>query len=263
MMMRYIYLLAVAVSVLTACESSDNNTASTADTSTGDSKDTSDAIFYASLNQAIHLGQYDGAVQVRELKENGDFGVGSGEKLKSELVMLDGVAYSIPASGEASVLPDTAKVSFAAVKHFKSDQEVSISKMLNLNELESYLDSVLTKNSFAAIKVTGKLNSITYRSFYPQQKPYEPTEEVPEKELNRSNIEGTLVGFFTPESAEVLNSPVYHFHFVDNNKTTGGHVLDCTISEARVEIDYAKQLQVALPDPELVQHIDLNKPVRE
>ena len=72
-----------------------------------------------------------------------------------------------------------------------------------------------------------------------------------------------MVGFYTPEKAKMLNSPVYHFHFLDKEHTTGGHVLDFTIDQAEVKIDHAKELKVKLPPLDAVDHINLNTPPRK
>jgi acetolactate decarboxylase len=228
-----------------------------------DASDTEDTIFYASLNQAIHQGQYDGVMSLGELKEHGDIGVGSTERLAYELVMVDGNAYGIPADGQVYELPDTTQIPFAAVKAFSTDERIRIEREMSLEMLEQYLDSLLTRNTFAALKITGHFASIDYRSFHPQRKPYRPTDEVPDVLFSRTDLEAVAVGFYTPESAEVLNSPVYHFHFVDKDRTTGGHILDCRLTRAEIEIDYARGLNVRMAEPAALQHIDLNQPVSD
>jgi acetolactate decarboxylase len=220
---------------------------------------TSDVIHYISLNRSIHLGQFDGSISAKELRSFGDFGVGSQEKLLGELVLVDGVAYTIPATGVAKKMPDDAKIPFAAVTFFKADKSITLSNPFKLEELEKFLDSVIVKNSFAAIRITGKFDSLKFRSYVEQQPPYKPVDEVPVREFEKSEIEATIVGFFTPESAEVLNSPRYHFHVIDKNKTTGGHLLRCTVENVKIEIDYASSLNIHLPDPGKVSHIDLDK----
>lgn len=257
--MRRTYALALALLVLTSCEEERTDTVNT----TQGAENTDDEVFYVSLNEAIHQGQYDGVLPVRELKAQGSMGVGSTARLAEEIVMLDGVVYGIPADGNAYELSDTAQVAYAAVKAFEPDENLSLNEAMAKDEVEASLDAARTKNAFAAIRVSGRFPSIRYRSFNPQEKPYQSTDEVPNVEFTRSDIAGTMVGFYTPESADVLNSPVYHFHFISEDKSTGGHVLDYELTEADVEIDYASQLNVQLPDPELLQHIDLDKPASE
>ncbi|TXK37264.1 acetolactate decarboxylase [Pontibacter qinzhouensis] len=222
-----------------------------------------DQLFFASLNRAIHQGQYDGTITLGNLKKHGTLGVGSSARLAYELVLVDGIAYGIPADGKVYELPDTTQIPFAAIKHFRPEQKLVLNRSVTLQELEVYLDSVLTRNTFAALKVSGRFSKLKYRSFNPQQPPYKSTEQVPDVLFERENLTIDMVGFFTPESAEVLNSPVYHFHFVDEGRTTGGHVLNGVAEQVTIEIDYASGLQVQLPDPKLLQHLDLNKPINE
>lgn len=218
----------------------------------------SDALYYASLNEAIQLGQYDGVVSADELKLHGNFGLGSEEKLASELVLLDGVAYGIPADGRVRTIPGHARIAFAATKFFSSEQHVVINKTLSMEQTQALLDSVLTRNAFAAIRIKGKFASIKYRSYEAQEQPYKPISRVPEKLFTKTMQQGTIVGFYTPKAAQVLNSPVYHFHFINTAKTTGGHVHDFILTHAEIDIDYTTELTTKLANPILLQNIDLN-----
>lgn len=224
--------------------------------------ETNDTIYFASLNRAIQLGQFDGIMSIKELLSHGDFGLGSEEKLKGELIILDGIAYGVLADGNARVLPEDSQIPFAAIKFFKPDTTLQMKgRELSFKKLKLYIDSVISTNSFAAIKIKGKFKSVQYRSFYKQEKPYKPVKEVPFNKFELKDLEGTMVGFFTPKSAEVLNSPNHHFHFIDANRTTGGHVLDCTVQEFQIQIDYSRDISIHLPSSEAEQNIDLNKPI--
>lgn len=230
-----------------------------ASTTISDTKKAS-VIYYHSLNAAIHAGQYDGIIPVSELIQEGTLGLGSFEKLSYEYVMLDGVAYGIPDNGKVYEMPDSALIAFGVVKDFQPDSSLTIKDKTERKELELLLDAKLNTNSFVAMRVKGKANKIRYRTFHTQQKPYKPSKDVEHVIFEKTDIYVDMVGFYTPENAKVLNSPVYHFHFIDQAKTTGGHVLDFIIEDAIIEIDHANELKVQLPTLESVEHIDLNKP---
>jgi acetolactate decarboxylase len=221
-----------------------------------------ETIYFASLNHAIQEGQFDGVITVNELKGHGNFGLGSEEKLKGELVLLDGNFYSIPSTGKAALMRDENKIAFAAIKSFTADSTFSVKNLTDAKALYTYLDARIDQNSFVALKITGMFRTIEFRSFIQQNKPYKPVDQVPENKFRHENMQGTMVGFFTPKSAQVLNSPNYHFHFIDNGKKTGGHVLECTISSATVEVDYADELHVLLPPKKAVEQVDLNEPLQ-
>jgi acetolactate decarboxylase len=221
---------------------------------------TNDTIYFVSLNHAVHEGQYAGITTVDALKEYGDFGIGSEDRLAGEMVLLDGVFYSIPGNGRARRMDDADKIAYGAVKEFKADDSFSIDGMTNLEKLETLLGEKIHPNQFAAIRVDAEFESIDYRSFEEQTEPFKPVDDVQEIMFNRKNLEGTIVGFYTPESANVLNSPKFHFHFIDKARTTGGHVHDFRLKKASVQIDVATELHILLPPVEATDHVDLDKP---
>ncbi|MDB5257551.1 MAG: hypothetical protein JWM14_2246 [Chitinophagaceae bacterium] len=221
-----------------------------------------DAIYYASLNRTVRLGHYDGVKTLKEIKQHGNFGLGSIDHIAGELVMVNDTAYQFSADGKAKVMDPQTTLPFAAVKFFKAEKIYELDKPYTLKELQSFLDSVLYKNSFAAVRITGQFNTIEYFCYQPQQKPYRPIEQAGKKVIVNSNTAGTMVGFHSPRSAEVINSPEYHFHFLTAQRNSGGHVQDCQLRKVRIEIDYADQLIIALPDPASLTDIDLQQPLK-
>ena len=227
----------------------------------GTSQDNSDGIFYSSLNYAVRLGQLDGLVTLKELKQYGDYGVGGEHGLAGELVFLNGVAHSFSSDGKSKLTADTATLAFAAVKFFKAENKWTVNRPLDRQQLQSFLDSILNTNLFAAVKVSGSFSSIRYKCYRPQQKPYSPTPQAPAKIFDSIHIKGTMVGFFTPKAAMVLN-PNYHFHFINSYATSGGHVDEYVVENVTVEVDYADALQVKLPSEAAVRDIKLNEPMK-
>jgi acetolactate decarboxylase len=189
--------------------------------------------------------------------------LGSQHGLAGELVLLNGKAYKISVDGKAVSMPDTATLPFAATKFFKAENKWTISRPLNLQQLQSYFDSVINTNLFSAIKITGRFTSIKYKCYYPRQRPYPAIKDMPAKFFDSTNIRGTIVGFFTPKSAAVLNSPDYHFHFINSAYTSGGHVEDCIVENITVEIDYADGLLVKLPQKGSLKDINLNEEMKQ
>ena len=222
-----------------------------------------DAIFYSSLNYAVNEGEYDGVMTVGELKKKGSMGVGSTAQLTYEMVIADSVVYGIPSDGKAVVLDDTTRVVYAAVKHFTPDQTLEINESMSRKEFEDFLAEVVHQNAFAAIAVEGTFEEVEYRTFVPQRKPYKPVDQAETEIYTKEDISGIFSGFYTPESAQVLNSPVFHFHFISQHQETGGHALEYTVAKATVAIDYAKNLEVHLADTTELQDVDLNQAVNK
>jgi acetolactate decarboxylase len=221
-----------------------------------------ETIHFASLNYAIQQGQFDGITTVGALKSSGDFGLGSESKLKGELIVLDGIFYSVNAEGKARVMTNDDSIAYAALKSFRSDFNFKAERISSIKDLEKSLAERIDQNAFAAIKIQATFRTIRFRSFEEQTAPYRPVDKVPEIKFERENIKGTMVGFYTPTSAEVLNSPTFHFHFMDDQKTTGGHVLDVDLEKASIDIDLAKEVHIQLPDVKSTEHVDLNTKIK-
>ncbi len=219
-----------------------------------------DFIYYVSLNLAIQEGQLEGVQTVGEAKMQGNFGLGSEERLGSELVLLDGKAYGIPWNGKAVLLDDEVKLAFAAVKFFKADTTILFQKAMSFQELQTVLGAWLPASSFVAIHIKTRFSDVAYRSFKKQERPFVTTKKAMADTLHQKNLEAEMVGFYTPKGAQLLNSPSFHFHMVDKNRTTGGHVLGAHLDYAAIEVDYAQGLEIALPTPAQLKTVDLTKP---
>jgi acetolactate decarboxylase len=53
--------------------------------------------------------------------------------------------------------------------------------------------------------------------------------------------------------------PGYHFHFIAEDRTAGGHLLDCIADNVLVEIDYTTEFYMVLPDGGGFHEADLKK----
>lgn len=222
-----------------------------------------DVITFFSLNHAIRQGQYDEVTTAGMLKTYGNFGLGSEERLASELVMIDGVPYGIASDGAAHPMKDTTGIAFAVVKTFAADTSVLVKEVNSMDALKDFLDTEVNQNRLAAVRIEGTFTSITYRSYVAQEKPYKPIEGVEERFFTKKRMKGTLLGFYTPASLAVMNSPVYHFHFINDDRTTGGHVTDCYIADAKVSIDYSGEMRVLLPGVDVSDNMDLRKTAKQ
>jgi acetolactate decarboxylase len=67
-------------------------------------------------------------------------------------------------------------------------------------------------------------------------------------EFEFSNVEGTLVCFWSPSYSSEFNVPAYHFHFLSQDRSKGGHVLDLRAVKLRVGVQMLCEYDVRLPD---------------
>ncbi|MCJ7655836.1 MAG: acetolactate decarboxylase [Dehalococcoidia bacterium] len=204
-----------------------------------------DVLFQTSTFSALSEGDYDGDLTYKDLRQHGDFGIGTFDDLDGEMVALAGEFYQIKADGKAYSVEDAMETPFAVVTFFERDKTVSLDKALDYEQLKQYLDSILpTGDIFYAIRVEGAFKYIKARSVPAQSKPYPSLAEALEGQtiFEFHDVTGTLVGFWCPAYAEGINVPGYHFHFITSDGKNGGHLLDCKTESVKIEIDYTPEL---------------------
>jgi acetolactate decarboxylase len=209
-----------------------------------------DVVFQSSTINALLKGVYDGEVSFGELKRNGDFGLGTFNALDGEMIGLNGAFYQVKVDGVAYPVKDSMKTPFAVVTFFDPDKTMMLDTTDNYTQLKTFLDGLLpSRNIFYAIKIEGKFKYIKTRSVPGQNKPYPPLVQVVKEQafFEFQDIEGTIVGFRSPEYVQGINVPGYHMHFITKDKKAGGHLLECRIKNVTVEIDNIHSLFMALP----------------
>ena len=209
------------------------------------------------------LGHFDGFITAAELKTLGDIGIGTFEGLDGELIMLDGVIYRANQNLEINVVDDKIKIPFSNVTFFEKDFAVKLKDISDKNALETLLNKFVQKhgaNAFYFVKIPANFNSILVRSEAKQKKPY-PTLvqslQATQQEKTFENANGTVVGLYCPPYMGGLNTPGWHFHFVSEDKTFGGHVLDLNIKSGKVEFDKTDNFNMRLPKKGDFQKLDL------
>ena len=79
-----------------------------------------------------------------------------------------------------------------------------------------------------------------------QEKPYVPLVKALAEQIvfKFVYVDATLVGFWLPEVLKDVNAAGFHFHALTMDEQAGGHVLDCEVLNATVEIDFIDNLEV-------------------
>jgi acetolactate decarboxylase len=83
-----------------------------------------------------------------------------------------------------------------------------------------------------------------------QTEPYPTLAEVIENQtiFKLNNVTGTAVGFRLPSYMDEINVSGYHLHFITDDENSGGHVLECIVRNATIEIDYTYDYELVLPE---------------
>jgi acetolactate decarboxylase len=196
----------------------------------------------------LMIGSYGGVMPIPELLHCGDFGLGTLDHLDGELIVLDGHAYQVRGDGGVEVGSDRS-TPFALVTTFEPDGSLPCPRVDNLAGLDARLDDVLgPKNNFLAVRVDGRFAAITLLSVHRQEPPYRPLADVVKGQSvwTLKEVSGTLVGIRSPTWVGGLNVPGFHWHFLSDDRTVGGHVLDCQVREGRVQYQVCRDWLIKL-----------------
>jgi len=206
-----------------------------------------DQLYQTSTISALQAGDFDGELTIGSLKRYGDFGVGTFNALDGEMVVLDGEIYQVKADGVATLATNDQQTPFAAVTYFAADQTVTIDEALDCAGLQAALDALLPDlNGLYAVKIDGDWTSLTVRAPFPESEPYPPLAEALADQalFDLQPATGTMVGFRLPDYLAGVNATGYHFHYLSEDRSHGGHVLECQTAKVTVEIDAIDQLAV-------------------
>jgi acetolactate decarboxylase len=256
-----IILTAALLLSFTACSSQQDSKAEKNDDS---NKET---VYQVALLQSLTQGYYDGIIKVSELREHGDIGIGTFEGVNGEMIVLDGTVYQALGDGSVQKADDNETVPFSNVTFFDSDVKEKISDIKDINALKEALDKTVAKNGknmFCFVKLNGEFKKMNVRSELKQEKPYKSLDKAlatDQREFNYDNIKGTVVALYCPDYMGGLNTPGWHFHFISDDKTKGGHILELAFDSAQAEYDITPEFDMCLSDDDEFQKMELSKDV--
>jgi acetolactate decarboxylase len=198
---------------------------------------------------ALVEGIYKEKIPLREVKEYGDFGLGTFDDLDGEMVMLDGNAYQIPSDGHVKPVSDDALTPFAAVTFYNPLTSDRTGEPMKYKSFLSWLLRLLpSPNLLYALRIEGEFSHVRTRSV-PKQECYVPLVEVTKNqpEFEFENIRGTLAGFYTPSFMASLSVPGLHLHFLSEDLQRGGHLLECDTISVQAGVQILDRLELSLP----------------
>lgn len=207
-------------------------------------------LYQTSTMAALVDGIYDGSTSIAELLHHGDFGVGTFNHLDGEMIVNEGVCFHLFSNGEARVASPDDLTPFAAVTTFEADTTFDVRRPTPKSELLALIDEHLSsENLFYGIRITGRFATVASRTATRQEAPYPPLSEASAAESERTftNTSGVLVGFRTPDYEQGISVAGYHLHFLNVERTGGGHAFDFLLNTGVVEISTVSELRLSLP----------------
>lgn len=217
-------------------------------------------LFQLSTSAALVQGVYQGCATVASVKTHGNFGLGTYEALNGEGLMLDGHVFQARSDGVVVEPDDACQVPFWVSTQFVSDRTAKLSKASNWNELCDQINAFRrSDNLFYAIRIDGVFEMMLYRVACQSSPGTDLVSATNQQaEFRLEHVEGTLLGFWSPEYAKSFNIPGYHLHFLSSDHQHAGHVLDISGQNLQLQIMDINKMMITLPESDAFLQADLS-----
>lgn len=219
-------------------------------------------IFQVAPISALDKGVYDGNFTYGELKQHGDFGLGTFKDLDGEMLALDGKFYQMLDDGHLKIVDNAQIVPFAEVSYFiPTIKNKKLAPEEHLGDLEnSLLDIFPNKNVPYAIKIEGTFRMLKFRVVRKQTPPFNKSlAEAAKTEaiFDLKNVKGVLVGYWFPAYLSNIAVSGFHLHFIDTRHHIGGHVLALYMSNGSLSMEQMTGLNMYFPNTKNFRDADL------
>lgn len=206
-------------------------------------------LFQASTIGALMDGRLEGDLTVAELAVQGDLGLGTFDGLDGEMIVVDGRVLRADVDGQVSEADPSGRTPFAVVVEFEASVELECEGVSHAEMLAAIERAIPEGATTCAIRIDGEFDTVRARSVPRQEPPYRSLTEVArdQRVFEIDGAAGTMVGFRFPDHAAGIELPGFHLHFVTEDRTRGGHVLDAAVRRTRIGLDPAASLRVELP----------------
>ena len=199
---------------------------------------------------ALLAGVYEGPTLLREVLRHGDLGLGTFNGLDGEMILIDGECFRMRSDGSVDRPALDERTPFAIVTRFAPSAWSGIDRPMDRAGVIAVAQSLVpSENYLYAVRVTGSFESVVTRTVQQQTPPYRPMREAvgDQSVLTWRSLSGTIAGFRTPLYERGIGVPGGHVHFIDDERSRGGHVLDFRILSGTVEVCVATELDLRLP----------------
>lgn len=217
-------------------------------------------LYQYGIAQAFVGGMYEGSLPVSDLKLKGNFGLGAPDMLDGELTMNGGKMFQTKATGETSEVADNHKTALAFITFFKADKVFYVNETTAQRDLFVKIGEYLeNKNGMYAIRITGQFDEVEARAFPPvKELPYAPLASMLDKQklFNYANTQGVLIGYHLPNYINGINFEGFHFHFLSDDYSQGGHVLNFKAQRLKIEISELNNFTLDIPTNEIFKTFD-------
>jgi acetolactate decarboxylase len=207
-----------------------------------------DSYYQVSTYGRLSEGGYQGMISIDRLLEHGDFGIGTVEGIDGEMMVLNGVAYRAGTDLVPVEVPAGTLIPFAMLTYFDDMLSYQLNEELNYTAFKDRMEDVLQ----------------LYLST-----PHDRCRVRFDHHTERAGAAGALSAWWTlwptrPPCAWItsgnddrllylgrlgeINVPGFHMHFLSQDLSYGGHVLDAEFSGIAVNVDPIRSYAILVTD---------------
>ena len=211
-------------------------------------------MYQVSTLNALLLGYTRKVVSVEELLENGDTGLGTFENVDGEMIMVDGHCYRAADDGTVTEMPPEKGVPFASVSFLIGSRKFELDSVENIDTLKALLNLKIEEgfglNSMHMVRIDGFFEMVDARSENGLKSQHVELKDIlnlNQKSFTFSNVAGTLVCLYYPDYMAGINAAGWHFHFVSEDRSKGGHVFNVIMKKGTAILDKISKIEMQLP----------------
>lgn len=199
---------------------------------------------------ALMGGVFKGLFPISEIKKHGNFGLGCSDGLTGEVIIDCCHFFDAKDNKPLRVMEEAEEMPFAQITTFAAEEKFAISNLSKATLYQELSKHLKFDNVFLALKLEGIFRSVKVRRPRELRQRFNNALEVAQHQIidNISNVEGQLIGFWTPEFFQNISVAGFHLHFIDKEKTTGGHMIDFTVDDGTLSYEVKYGLDIELSD---------------
>jgi acetolactate decarboxylase len=206
-------------------------------------------LFQVSTSGALVEGISQGIVTVGELKRHGNLGLGTFADLDGEMVVVDGRFWRVPGKGAVCEAADSDRAPFAVLTTFRPERTVELAKVASMHDLARQLDQLRSSdNLFYTVRIDGCPIRLRSRAVCKQASAGLLDAAASQVEFEFHDMQGTLVGFWSPPYAKTVNIAGWHLHFLSDDRSSGGHLLDIEGVGLKAQVQHLDDFRMAIPE---------------
>lgn len=210
-------------------------------------------IYQFSLLNALMDGVSETGITAAKLSSKGNQGLGTFARMNGELLFLDDKIYQLQAEGNVREVNPDEQIPFAVSTQFEAQHTVSVA-LPRKETIDEALDAfnARAKNLFMTYRIHGRFEYLKCRTVRGQSYKGEPLSELGKKQSVEEyrDVEGTIIGIRTPTNWQGFGVAGEHLHFVNDERSAGGHVLEVKAREVSMQMAVASNVHIELPTTE-------------